>query len=786
MAKQILITFEGKDNVSKTANEVEKAVRNVGKASTDIADPIKNIGKETNNTNDKLNKTFDPLPKKLNATGKHLTDLGSQFRYLSLVAGIAAYGMINLVSSFVSAAKEAEEARFKLIYFAATAGEDLDKVTAAAQRVASTGLVPLSAASNALSNLLATGIGLDKSSQLLDRFLDAASVAKESLQDTLGRALEKASIGFRILQERQVDAIGVNFQLAKDIRETAKALGLNAASLSTAEKQQVLYVFLMKETERYVGAANLATMTFSGSLAKLNAASTLMKATLGNALVPIIGTLAEVLRNVSIKITEFAQQFPGLSSIILIGTTSVVVLTAALAGLAAMLAMVKIGIGVLGISMGAAFGWLTAISAGIGILAYFILKATGQLDKWANAFKNLKNKITETINPIQKMKDEIAKLTEKQEKQVKSLAKELNLVARSFSEDMTEWTKKHDETMSDLIKDINKLEKSYTTATKKIKDDFSKMMASLSLDHARKTEDLQRDIDEEVSKGVWADQTKIRNLQRELKRENEDYALATAEKATKRDEDLKEEKDTLIEKRDEKQKKLDEELALETKHAVLLSDARTRPVLDEVAKITRAYSEKLQSFLDDAAEIKKSTADQILDLNYLGDAINKPINKVAQLRQEFEKANEKAQILSTTGGLIGATISGSLQMIGSKIKEIYLDLGRIPAKTLAPLFPSDKKTILDYMLQSMGSISQGIGNMFKGARSMQEGGIIPGLPSQPVPIMAHGGETVLPAGVAPVTININNPTVRSNSDISRIAEMVKQVLVDNQRYRHVT
>jgi len=772
MSKQILITFEGKDNVSKTAQTVEKAVQNVGIKSS-------SMGKN--------------LVASSTKASKHLTDLGSELRYMSLVASIAAAGTLKLAGSFIAAAKESEQTRLKLMYFAASAGEDLDAVMIAAQKVASTGLVPLTDASSALANLLATGIGLDKSSKLLDRFLDSASVAKESLQDTLGRALEKAALGFRILQERQIDAVGVNFQLARDIRNTAKALGLNAASLSTAEKQQVLYVFLMKETERYVGAANLATMTFSGSLSKLGAGVTLMKATLGNALVPLIGTFAELLRSVSSKITEFAQAFPGLSMIMMTGTTSVVVFTAAIAGLGALIPLLATGMKGL-TQIFALFNATTAlmalkitlVAAAVGALIYFVLRATGQWDKWASSMKNLQKKIMDTIMPLDKVKKEITEMDKKISKQTKELEKNIKLAIRSFTEGLAEWAKKHDETMSDLTKDINKLEKSYTTSTKKIKDDFSNMMSSLTLDHARKTEDLQRDIDEEVSKGVWADQTKIRNLQRELKRENEDYALATTEKASKRDEDLKDEKETFTEKRDELQKKLDEELALEQKHAGLVAFARIQSSLDVLEQQTRTYSERLEQLAEEGKEIKELGANSIDALTNVAISADKPISKIAQLRQEFEKANEKARLLSTTGGLLGSALHDSA------IKATNAWMGFFE-KLVNYQSPRGEEKISDIVMKA-GKVSKdflfnAIPTFFKSlgaGMSFQEGGIIPGSPSQPVPIIAHGGETVLPAGVAPITININNPTVRSNSDISRIAEMVKQVLVDNQRYRHVT
>ena len=86
-AKAFPITFEGKDNVSKVSQTVEKAVQNVGIKSS-------NMGKN--------------LAASSTKASKHLTDLGSELRYMSLVASIAAAGTLKLAGSFITAAKESE------------------------------------------------------------------------------------------------------------------------------------------------------------------------------------------------------------------------------------------------------------------------------------------------------------------------------------------------------------------------------------------------------------------------------------------------------------------------------------------------------------------------------------------------------------------------------------------------------------------------------------------------------------------------------------------------------
>ncbi len=63
----------------------------------------------------------------------------------------------------------------------------------------------------------------------------------------------------------------------------------------------------------------------------------------------------------------------------------------------------------------------------------------------------------------------------------------------------------------------------------------------------------------------------------------------------------------------------------------------------------------------------------------------------------------------------------------------------------------------------------------------QHGGTVPGAPTQAVPIIAHGGEQVIPANQTKrgagggVAITINNPIVRSDDDLDRITRQVEKV-----------
>jgi hypothetical protein len=373
MAKQILIEIKSTDAATATIKKTEQAVTSLGKKTTTV-----------------MNETTHGA----SAAMGELDNLGGRFRYLSIVVGMLSVGAINMVKGFIEATKEMEAATLRLGVFAESSGQSMDKAKEAALSLAATGLVSVTEASTSLANLLATGLGIEDATTLLQRMLDTAVLSKESLTDTFGKALEKSTLGVRILQERQVDAIGINFRADQVWREYGKTIDKTTAQMTTQEKQQAIVNYLLKETERFAGGADLATQTFGGTLSKLSSKFQLMKAALGESLVPLIGTLATVLTAVATKITNFAKESAAFTSIIIAGTVSLTVFATALAAIGAMLPMITAGLVVMNWSaiaplmanllpLIAAF---LAISVAIGGLIYIVLKATGKWDEWRGKY----------------------------------------------------------------------------------------------------------------------------------------------------------------------------------------------------------------------------------------------------------------------------------------------------------------------------------------------------------------------------------------------------------------
>ena len=432
------------------------------------------------------------LGKKISTTNKQTTDLGSQFRYLSLVAGLAAGGVIALTKSFVNSAQEMQDAQLKLGVYALSAGEDLDAVNAAANKLYSTGIIPLTDASTAYANLLATGLGLEKSTQLINTFVDAIVVGKESITDTYGDALVKATLGIRIFQERQADASGINTQFNKVFQEFAQTLGTTANKLTNVQRYQALFNFYMKEGERFTGATELATMTLSGTLSKLSANFILAKAAVGNALIPVISTLATLFGKISKIVVTLANRFPALTMAMIIGAAAATVLTAAFAGFAATTLLLKTGLGALGITLAAGIagfwqviGVATAAVLVIGLLTYGVLKLTGQWDKYKNSMKELTIRMSDIIKPMKQTTEQIEENT----KQLAKLNTQIFRTTRSFKENVAKWVQDHKKAVKDIGNDIDDLTAKYKDKMSEINKSYTDSQEDMSIAHARRVED---------------------------------------------------------------------------------------------------------------------------------------------------------------------------------------------------------------------------------------------------------------------------------------------------------
>jgi len=842
--KTILIELQAKDTATPKLKQAEQAVSNLGKNTRSSMSQMRSSVKDTS---------------------LELDNLGNKFRYLSLISGIVSAGTITAAKSFVDSASKMEQSVIKLSAYSKIYSTSFDDANKAAQEFASTGLMDVTEASTTLSNLLAMGLGLDKAKTLMQGMLDTAVTSKENLQDTFGQALIKSSQGMRIFQERQIDAVGVNTQLNQVFMAYGKTINKNAKELSNAERYQAIYNYYTKEFANFAGAASGAGNTFSGTLNKLKNNIEQAKTALGNSLVPLVGTLAEGLNKATLALRDFVNAHPALSSAVITGTMLLTLFVAAFATIGAVVPMVISGVSLttnafmaMATASAVVIAKFAAISLGIGFLIYGILKITGQWDKWNKAIKNVANSMAAALNPMKAAGKEVEQLDDKVVKTFNTLKDNIALFVRDTKQDMTEWVANHDKTVKDLTKQINDLAEKYNKATNKIRSDYQKTNDELTLSHSRKVEDIQAQIDEEVSKGIWADQTKIKELKKELARENEDYALASQDKLDTKDKEVSEEKDAYEEKRKELKDKLDEELALEKKHASAITNIRSwgLKALDDFEKKYQSITDRIVQFNKELKETTETIGGQADAIGGVGLAIDETSNKIDEVAEKthswldwlnFSAYPESvkqsfafntaiigigASIAALTIGALArffsasaigfaATTAASTTLLGlltriavpvaivvdfALVTAAVIEAGNLLRELDAANESAKKASDLNAELQSRQvskfvdlnkNLSSGTINQSQYDTSLKnlnlnnwsttpsttknwlkykEGGIIPGGVNQEVPIVAHGGETVLPAGVSPLTININNPSIRNDNDIVKLANAVKDVI----------
>ena len=762
--KEILIGVTVRDQATGRLRTVKVNVEQLGKS-------IKKFGKESSTS--------------VKQTTTSFAELGPQLRYLSLVTGVATAALINMTKGFVDAAAQAQNAQLKLNAFAQITNQSGESANNAAQNfvLANNGLISLTESATILANLMASGMNIQDATKLMQQMLDTAVLQKESLEDTFGEAMIKSSLGLRILQERQIDAIGVNFRADQVIRDYAKSLNTTSAALSTAQKQQALINHVMQETAKFAGGASVAASTFSGHVSGMSASLNMMQQALGRSLMPLLGSFADLIKKAAVEVRTFADNHSELTMIILVGTTALMSMLTVLASAGALFQMLKRGIQAMLVEM---IGLtltapqltllLVSLSFAIGAITALVLKATGKWDEWRQNINNLGNTVKNAINPMQQFGDAVEEVDEKLAKQVKTLEESIGLATRDFKETMAEWVQTHDEKIADMKENISDLTATYSKETDKIKKKFNDTMRDMNVSHRRKTEDLIEQINEETSKGIWADQTRIRELKKELKRENEDYAASVEEKQQMRDEDLTTKQSEYSSDLAELQTKLEAEVALEEKHSKLIAEARTWPILDAIEKIERTYTEKLDNIkdqLNDLSDQATNTTNIISSaFDSLSDTLTYTINKYANLGiTAYNSAT-----LARNSWLFA---SDAIVTVENDVKHLGVAIDNLNTQSLAQQTTGNIQRIIGPNLGiPQSSLNQSNFNNFTnwGLPSYDDGGVVTGPVGSPQLAVVHGGEQVVPTDSSPVTININNPIVRNDADIKEIARQVDMVL----------
>ena len=270
-------------------------------------------------------------------------------------------------------------------------GQDFGDLQAAAEDLASDGLMTVADAAASLKNLLARGFSADEAVDMLERLKDAAAFGRQSSL-SLGEAVRSASEGIKNENSILVDNAGVTKNVAVMWEEYAATIGKSAANLTQAEKRQAEYNGIMQETAYQVGDAARYAEEFAGKQAALEAATLRVNQALGASVQGALTPLLEAVTPLVDALAGWIERNPELTAGIVAATAAGVALTAVVAGAIPMVTGLAAAFGTLQASMGV----VGAISLAIGALAAFAVACTNAktpAEELAEELEGLKNEM---------------------------------------------------------------------------------------------------------------------------------------------------------------------------------------------------------------------------------------------------------------------------------------------------------------------------------------------------------------------------------------------------------
>ena len=311
-------------------------------------------------------------------------------------AATAAFaGIVLAIRGAIEAANEYNNAMVGLNSLAEGTGQDFGDLQAAAEDLASDGLMTVADAAASLKNLLARGFSADEAVDMLERLKDAAAFGRQSSL-SLGEAVRSASEGIKNENSILVDNAGVTKNVAVMWEEYAATIGKSAANLTQAEKRQAEYNGIMQETAYQVGDAARYAEEFAGKQAALEAATLRVNQALGASVQGALTPLLEAVTPLVDALAGWIERNPELTAGIVAATTAGVALTAVVAGA---IPMVK--------SLAAAFATLHASLGVVGAISL----AVGALAGIAAACANARSPLQELNEELEGLQDELEQLS---------------------------------------------------------------------------------------------------------------------------------------------------------------------------------------------------------------------------------------------------------------------------------------------------------------------------------------------------------------------------------------
>lgn len=346
------------------------------------ADQIQRIQRNLRNTNpDILRRQLETVREQLRLLGldadqiaeieRNLNDtaeaadgaaasLGGVESILIAIGGIVSLDKIaDIIRATVGESTKLTNSLKGLNSIATAFNQNIDDTNKVVKDLSNDGLAPLSSYASGLKSLLSTGLDLDKANALLETFKDRAAFGK-SETISFSQAVENLAGSFKTESSEIGDLSGMTENYSYILEVGAKALGKKVTALTQAERAEAKYLGIMRLSAPFVGDAAKLADSFSGDQAKLNAKWVEAKQVLGDAYIPALNEVMEIVTPLIVDFSKWASENKEVVS----GITAA---TAAIAGMVTVLVILVPAIG----QARAAFTALTAAIAAARTAATF-------------------------------------------------------------------------------------------------------------------------------------------------------------------------------------------------------------------------------------------------------------------------------------------------------------------------------------------------------------------------------------------------------------------------------
>lgn len=547
----------------------------------------------------------------------------------------------------VDASNKTQNAFAGLSTIAGSLGLSTNATTNAAKSLASDGLMSVSDAATGLKNLLLTHFGLDQAVSIMERFKDTASFGRQASLG-FGESIVGATEGIKNQNEILLDNAGMSTNATHLIMQQGGALTDFSNISADATTRTRFFNGMMNDTVHQLGDAAKFSATFSGQQATLGQAVFTTQAKLGDLLKVGLGPLVQG----GINWIQNNQQ----TAVSLMGAAGVVVAFAGtLIGLTSVVRFVSLVLG------GPLMVALTAISAIVGVVAF---GAFNKLQDQMLKVNKTTNDNTDANKQAAAQQQAVTKEAKKMAEQLKELDENILKSNRDFQQSLTDIVKSHESKITDLKKQTADEQASFAQAQADKADSFKTAQRDMAIQHQDQTAQLQRDLDNEMLKGRFADQGRVQDLQLRLQKENDSYARSTAEKLAAYQKDTENSQAADTTKLTDLQTQLAQETSFMQQHADVLKGIRATDAKDEIDKLIQSHADQMHSFEDQRKKIKDNAAATGTDAaNAYNDALKKSIDTGALKGAGAEMGKQMMNAL-------GQAIRDSVGQLWNNLKDL--------------------------------------------------------------------------------------------------------------------